>query len=126
MLNSVDRFTPVQLSNVILAFARLNFQPANGEAFYSLVILSFILQGNLSLLSSVLVGSVDTVSNYYLSCSVNSSENARTNCIPFPFFMGATAVVPDSKKECPLGPKHQGRLQPLPMEIPCPLPAFPT
>ncbi|XP_066483458.1 FAST kinase domain-containing protein 4 isoform X1 [Tiliqua scincoides] len=37
LLDNVDRFTPLQLSNIVLAFARLNFQPTNGEAFYSMI-----------------------------------------------------------------------------------------
>lgn len=37
VLDRADRFTPLQLSNIILAFARLNFQPTNAEAFYSTI-----------------------------------------------------------------------------------------
>ncbi|XP_003341815.2 FAST kinase domain-containing protein 4 isoform X1 [Monodelphis domestica] len=37
MLNKADSFTPLQLSNMILAFARLNFHPEQEEQFFSLV-----------------------------------------------------------------------------------------
>ncbi|XP_062978218.1 FAST kinase domain-containing protein 4 isoform X2 [Elgaria multicarinata webbii] len=36
-IDNGDRFTPVHLSNLILAFARLNFQPGNGEVFYTMI-----------------------------------------------------------------------------------------
>ncbi|KAF7236237.1 FAST kinase domain-containing protein 4 [Varanus komodoensis] len=36
-VDNAERFTPDQLSNIILSFARLNFQPSNTEAFYSTV-----------------------------------------------------------------------------------------
>ncbi|XP_027692963.1 FAST kinase domain-containing protein 4 [Vombatus ursinus] len=37
VLNKADSFTPLQLSNVILAFARLNFHPEQEEQFFNLV-----------------------------------------------------------------------------------------
>ncbi|XP_053121195.1 FAST kinase domain-containing protein 4 [Hemicordylus capensis] len=35
--DNANQFTPAQLSNVVLAFARLNFQPRNEESFYGKV-----------------------------------------------------------------------------------------
>ncbi|XP_072505548.1 FAST kinase domain-containing protein 4 isoform X2 [Notamacropus eugenii] len=37
VLNKADSFTPLQLGNVIVAFARLNFHPEQEEQFFSLV-----------------------------------------------------------------------------------------
>ncbi|XP_043831201.1 FAST kinase domain-containing protein 4 [Dromiciops gliroides] len=37
ILSKADNFTPLQLSNMILAFARLNFHPEQEEQFFSLV-----------------------------------------------------------------------------------------
>ncbi|KAH0627706.1 hypothetical protein JD844_003829 [Phrynosoma platyrhinos] len=37
VIDNADKITPVHLSNIILAFARLNFHPSNREAFYSVV-----------------------------------------------------------------------------------------
>ncbi|XP_074842446.1 FAST kinase domain-containing protein 4 [Carettochelys insculpta] len=36
-LDNADKFSLVQLCNIILSFARLNFQPSQGESFYSMV-----------------------------------------------------------------------------------------
>ncbi|XP_054847262.1 FAST kinase domain-containing protein 4 [Eublepharis macularius] len=36
-VDKADRLNPVHLSNVVLAFARLNFQPSCGEAFFSAI-----------------------------------------------------------------------------------------